>query len=297
MDFEVHPDLPDSLYKFAAPAGALKILETGTLKFSRPTLFNDEFDMRVNLRLDIDEAAAIELALERLWEGLHGQDPILADNRLGQGVSSMRQRGVPDSARGEFDAFFRPTVKEQVEQASAMAHRLAEDLGRECARMKVLCLSANPTAAQLWGNYADSLTGAALRFSTRSEPRGFLREARPVTYSDEAPVLHTTESFADLMAGRRETDSSLLQSQFFYTKTTDWAPEREWRIVAGFGWKPDDPTELVPFSPRELEAVVLGTRASPEFREKVTRLVGQRYPHARIQELRRPREGMGYEIA
>lgn len=293
---EAHAQLPTSLYKFAAPAGVRAILEAGTLKFSRPGLFNDEFDTRVNLGVELDAELVIQLTLDRLWESAYAPEAVVAENDLGRALRSMRA-AAGQADRHKFDEYFRPTIAGTVEQAAASAERLSDKLALECSKFKVLCLSESGTAAQLWGNYAADLTGAALKFSTRSDPDSFFLQARPITYSKAAPVVHTTESFADLIAGRAVTDPDRVGELFLYTKSIDWAPEREWRVVAGCGWKPECEEEFIEFDPNALEAVVLGSRASPEFQEEIERLVRRKYPQARIQTIARPRAGTEYEIA
>jgi hypothetical protein len=49
MAVEPHPDLPPSLYKYCSQDAARAILSSKTLRFSRPGLFNDGFDLRIEL--------------------------------------------------------------------------------------------------------------------------------------------------------------------------------------------------------------------------------------------------------
>lgn len=189
-----------------------------------------------------------------------------------------------------------PTVRQLVATRREWATRMCEALGDECSTNKVLCLSDTGISASLWGHYTDNMSGVALKFAPDRDSDSLFLAAYPVDYVDQVPVLHDTQSFADLLSGKGGTNDTYLRNLFLYTKTMDWAPEREWRIVAGEGWEPQLETELVPFAREDLAAVIFGTRAGPEFRDAVTGLVRDRYPLCGLQELRRSNVGLNYEI-
>lgn len=295
MTVEPHPDLPPSLYKYCSQDAARAILSNQTLQFSRPGLFNDGFDLRIALAINIDEKAVIERALDQIYEGAYGPEPFLPGNKLGALLLLMR---VFFRNKPEPDAFreaIRPAIEELIANRKNMLRQLCDELAAETAKFKVLCLSSSGTIAPMWGNYADNIHGAALHFAPREEDSLFLA-ARPVSYVDHDPILFDDQGFTDWLSGRRGLGDSDLLSQFLYTKTAEWAPEREWRIVAGNGWKPDDEREYVEFSTRDLEAVVFGFRSNATFRGEITKLVTERYPECRLREMRLADGQMTYEI-
>jgi len=296
MAFQPHPDLPPALFKYATPVAATAILESGTLQFSRPSLFNDDFDLRINLAIEVDEDQVVGLALDQMWEALFGPEQIPPGNVMGVMLLAIRQLQRGHMDRAAFDEFMTPTVRQQVATRREWATGMAEALGEECSTYKVLCLSDTGTSANLWGHYTNNMSGVALKFAPDRNSDSFFLAASPVTYVDQVPSLHSTESFADLLSGRGGSNDAQLRDLFLYTKTMDWAPEREWRVVAGEGWEPAQETELVRFAREDLAAVIFGTRATPEFREAVAELVHGHYPLCRFQELRRSRVGLNYEI-
>ncbi|MGX1259989.1 DUF2971 domain-containing protein [Sinorhizobium fredii] len=294
MTVEPHPHLPPSLYKYCSQNAARAILGNKTLQFSRPGLFNDGFDLRIELAINIDEKAVVERALDQIYEGAYGPKPFPVGNTLGALLLLMRffpGKPEPDA----FKEAMRPCIEELVANRKTMLRQLCDELATETAKFKVLCLSSSGTIAPMWGNYAENICGAALQFAPREEDSLFLT-ARPVTYVDHEPVLFDDQGFIDWLSGRRGLDDSDLFSQFLYTKTADWASEREWRIVAGYGWQPQEDREYVEFSARDLEAVVFGFRANAEFREEIATLVTERYPECRLREMRRVAGEMAYEI-
>ena len=295
MTIEPHPDFPPSLYKYCSQDAARATLSNKTLQFSQPGLFNDGFDLRIALAINIDEKAVIERALDQIYEGAYGPKPFPPGNKLGAFLLLTRVfvpgKPEPDAFKGAI----RPEIEELVANRKNMLRQLCDAVAAETSKLKVLCLSSSGTIAPMWGNYAENIRGAALQFAPREEDSLFLL-ARPVSYLDHEPVLFDDQGFTDWLSGRRGLNDSDLLSQFLYTKTAGWAPEREWRIVAGHGWKPDDEREYVEFSTRDLQAVVFGVRSDAAFREEITKLVAERYPECRPREIRPAAGQMAYEI-
>lgn len=63
MAFDAHPELRASPYKYTTANTALLIVHT--LQVSGSTVFNDLFDMDINLGIEIgDEAAVVERIME-----------------------------------------------------------------------------------------------------------------------------------------------------------------------------------------------------------------------------------------
>lgn len=253
------------------------------------------FDLRIELAMKIDESAVIERALHQIYEGAFGPDPFPPGNLFGAMLVMMRLylRGNPEPEA--FKDELRPTIAGLVANRKSMLRQLRDAMATETAKLKVLCLSSSGTIAPMWGHYAENIHGAVLQFAPREEDSLFLM-ARPAVYVDHEPVLFDDQGFTDWLSGRRGLDESDLFSQFLYTKTAEWAYEREWRIVAGNGWKPDDEREYVDFSARDLEAVVFGFRSGAAFREEIAKFVGERYPECRLREMRRSDGQMAYEI-
>lgn len=100
MLIQPHPNLPDSLYKYASPKAAQEILQNGTLKFGRPGTFDDEFEMRLNFAMSIDEEPVIAGALDQIWESTYGPLPFPAGNKFGRALLAMRARQAHRRNRG-----------------------------------------------------------------------------------------------------------------------------------------------------------------------------------------------------
>lgn len=135
----------------------------------------------------------------------------------------------------------------------------------------ILSLTETPTNQAMWAHYSDSHKGFLLAFDT-SNP--FFHGGRPGI--GEFHYLRRVQ-YKD----RTDGGSSLVQltgADVFLTKASDWAYEREWRMIAPLGNNPenppgDDEVVLFDFPPHALIEVVVGARSTPDFRANLSRLV------------------------
>ncbi len=138
-----------------------------------------------------------------------------------------------------------------------------------------LSLSATKTNILMWSHYAQNHEGYALGFNAKHEYLN--RGVQKVIYSDQRPFLDPTQP---------KQDASL-----FYTKSTDWSYEREYRKIQGFVEPIDLPNgnTLLPFPdqvpsvddpelfkvrlfdfPKEaISSVVFGWRSSDDLQQQV----------------------------
>ncbi len=289
--------VPDDLYKYTSENSALAILRNQSLKFSRPGLFNDDFDMRVTLEYEVDiNLAATEVA-ERLWKVSAGLDVATADNIFGELLRSLTvYEAQAVSNRDAMVESIRSTVRDHLERdLPSQFPILSRQLAAFSAKMKVLCLSHSPLIQPMWASYADDLSGAVLHFGPRSEDSIFLN-ARAVEYQGNNPVLMDHDNIVDWLSGRQSIDDEKARELFLYTKSADWSYEQEWRLVAGEGVKPQEEIEYWPFAADDLKAVVFGTRASEVFRSQISTIVHEKFPGTQLKRLDRSDRARTFNI-
>ncbi|MER8512940.1 DUF2971 domain-containing protein [Mesorhizobium sp. M1060] len=295
MAFQSHPDLPASLYKYTTANTALLILQNGTLQVSRPTVFNDLFDMNINLGIEVgNEPAVVEQILDQLWEGLYGSGPLQDRNSLGRGIALMRQFFTDPKNPEEWRNDMRTGIAEGVHNRHAIAQDLSAKLAEQCAIFKILCLSDSGTIAPMWGTYADTLQGVVLQFTPKTE-ESFFRAALPVRY-EGPPIVLNEQQYVDWRSGRLALDDIDLFSMFVFTKDHAWSYEHEWRIFFGAGHKPDADREYEDFAPEDLETVIFGNRIDADIQGKIAALVADRYKACRLRRVVKPVAGAAYVI-
>lgn len=128
-------------------------------------------------------------------------------------------------------------------------------------RYRIYCLSLKPDNQLMWGHYADHHRGVCLEFNARTRDFGLAIE---VEYKTTCPQY----SLAD------ETDMSPL-----YTKSADWAYEREYRVIAqeakeaiGSDTLMTNDDGFFQFSQGALVSVIVGSSVATSIAREVTEL-------------------------
>lgn len=70
-----------------------------------------------------------------------------------------------------------------------------------------------------------------------------------------------------------------MSEKFMYTKSADWAYERELRIVSGHGRNKDADFEDLKFGAQELASVFFGVNADQDFIRDTLAILDEMYPH------------------
>lgn len=118
-------------------------------------------------------------------------------------------------------------------------HDLLRKAAQEGFLWGVCCFTLDPSNRLMWGHYGDGHKGVCLEFQTRRLEM-FSNRIRPVIYSDETRVIERWEEFVP---------------KGFLQKTTHWAYEKEWRLLAGGDM-------YMPYPRAALSAVIFGAKAS-----------------------------------
>jgi Protein of unknown function (DUF2971) len=138
----------------------------------------------------------------------------------------------------------------------------------------------------MWAYYAEQHQGLVLRFNSVPELDSPWVTARPIVYHADMPRLLDANFLADLWSGRATLEPRTLD-RLVYTKSIEWAHEREWRIYSGDGRDANAQYEDIAFHQRELEAVIFGCRMPTEDRNAFSELIGESYPGAEILQVQR----------
>lgn len=280
----------DRYFKYFSPAGARSTLTDGTLRWSRPSRFNDLFDMAVPYSTDFDASYVMQRALDLMWERVQhpGQRPPI--NQMGVilqlfGPHFLRQ------GREQFDKDMRPGLEETFAQFPERMDVFGKEIVERLKSTKVLCLSRVHDDNTMWALYADDHRGLLLEFANADGVDSVYRVAMPVNYSDRAPPILDDEGLANFLAGNI-TLAPDFADPLMFLKSTHWRYEQELRIVSGEGRDPSAEFEDLPFHPRELVAVYFGARAA-ELREELEPVVVEKYPHVQRWQAS---QGKGFQI-
>lgn len=291
---DICSEVPEKLYKYASRDAVRAILNNKSIMFSRPTCYNDDFDLKLNFDFEVDNEAVISAAVEKMWRMLNDPNAVFADNAMGRALQNMRSNYAGGSEEA-FNIYMNAGLNENLKNMKTRFATLSDQVAEYSERMKLFCLSSQGTTAPMWGLYAENIKGAVLCFSHQSTDSIFLN-AKPVNYvgGELRPIDNTAA--IEWLSGSKAIDEYVSPNLFLYSKHVDWQFEREWRVVAGEGWQPDEEREFVEFSKDDLYSVIFGIRTDSAFINEISSLVAQKYPDTKIQKIIRARYGLKYEI-
>lgn len=235
--------------------------------------------MQFQLHLNVDKPRVKAAALDKMWNAK--DEPLTAENLYGEFVRNIRV-ALPSLSRERFYHEFGEAIDESFEWLAGELPRLNQETSRHMSTSKVLCLTELPDNTLLWAHYADSHRGAVLQFRSVDGLDSPWTEARPIDYVQRIPPLIDEEMLADLISGRATIDVQKVIRRIVYTKSSEWAYEREWRIHAGDGRTVSAPHEDIPFHEKELDALIFGCRMPQSQISELALLAKVRYPHIQL---------------
>lgn len=269
----------DRYFKYLSPGAAVPTVTNGTLRWSRPTRFNDLFDMSVPFSTEFDADALVPRSLELMWERVTnpGSKPIV--NKLSFALEEHREAFLAMGKR-KFMEDMRVGVEQSLNDLPGVLEKFSGEFMDYLSTVKVLCLSSVNDDNGMWGLYAGDNQGLVLEFANQPGLDSVFQLAKPINYSDRPPSMLTDEAMSEFMAGDRKLDGKIADPLMYY-KTTRWRDESELRLVSGEGRLPKEEVEDVRFHPRELVAAYFGARASA-LRAELEPVIRQKFPHAKL---------------
>ncbi len=252
--------IPEHLFKYFQPE-RIDVLTTGLIRYTPPSAFNDPFD------------------------GRPGVATYASDDEVLTIIRSLKKTKLPYSRRGH-PRSRREVIRRWMSGLLEQSPRMSEASCLEFFRgMKLIIQSMNrrsidetigilsfseiPDNLLMWSHYAASHSGFVLGFNTEHQyfraPNGLngdSRRLKRIVYRSTRPYLHV-----------KDVD---IESTFL-TKSTEWAYEREWRMLQHlseadrtFAQEPY-PIHLFQFPLDAINEVIVGAMAPQEFKESLWR--------------------------
>ena len=272
---------PNTFFKYMTAKVAKIVLINHTLRWNSPLLFDDPFDVLRNFKLgfDIEEITqpvvneVIKLIYRRVTSGTHSTPFIEKNWKRPQKLNSA-QRDIILSSR--LPKFTRHVIKRNNDNSKKQWTKFIPEF-------RILCLSELSDNLCMWSLYSDSHKGAVIELKCIDE-FDCKWEAKPVTYQNSPPILATKQEYIKHVTGQNllNVDQWSYYEPCVHTKTTDWAYQKEWRIVSF-----SSPGELghysdYSFRPREVRSVYLGCEISDKDANDIISLLKYNLNHVKV---------------
>lgn len=216
-----------SLYKYIRPE-RIDVLQNRMIRFTQPGALNDPFELRPRFETLISEAEAmanidgmpidLDPVLHQAYELLtREQRSMMPYESLAELVRAVFET---EEGRASVSAAILNIFESMKDIAPPLREQLYETLN---SNVGILSVSEVPDNLLMWAHYTDSHRGLVLEFDerhpffnrrrTQNDEFYFLRK---VIYSDNPPA---------------STLLTLDGDAVFVTKASQWAYEREWRML------------------------------------------------------------------
>lgn len=271
----------DHFYKFMSCDTAKIVLETSSLRWSKPSQFNDPFDHQVSFQFPYSKEEFSSALATKLEQLVYGKEPnFVVSTLLSKMVLLLRSKKdiIPKEK-------VISTIIQGCEESGARTQDYRDDINSfmnaSINQSRVLCVTEHSKNVVMWSHYADSHKGICLRLQCIDEIDNALLAAEPVTYTDSFPVLLELEEQICYLTGEHQDDMGKLLRNIAYMKHEDWGYEKEWRIH-----RPHESNEGNyndwPEDPRVFGAIYFGCRINKKEAILLTKLINIKYPHMEI---------------
>ena len=256
-------------YKYLTTNAGIATLQNMTTKWSSPLLFNDPWDMQMKMQFSFsyDELKdAITKELEQLV--YQDEEPIFINHHLyfPMIVKLLRK----NKHRIPKDQIIEQS-KLGLDEGTINSQKILEDLNgiwkEEVRDSRVFCVSEDCENRLMWTHYADEYRGIVIKFKCLPEFDTALCAAEKIMYTSSAPTIDfSLEDYVKEMTGQSDKKKNIAH-EYTYTKSDDWAYEKEWRCRAKVHPDRGNVEDLFDFSkilPQEIDSVFFGFKISEE---------------------------------
>lgn len=242
--------MPTKLYKYLKfSVNSLRAITEAEIFYTEPRKFNDPLDCSPSIAIDI-ERIDLERVLYRMLRKRVG--PKRAKGKIGDlryFFSQCRDYRVADSLA-------------ERNHMRCLGNDILAELTNELGSDGVFALSASWRSVLMWSHYADEHRGLCIEYDTSDQIHPRLR---PVNYRSPRAI-----NASDLLLWKLRDDehakARVLQT-YFYTKSSEWRYEREWRDVSE-----SSGVKEVPF---RISAILFGFRCDSSIITSIVKLVNE----------------------
>jgi len=222
----------DYFVKYMTSNTAKRILESLQVKWSSPLLFNDPFDIQIDLRFDFDDDQLVRALKDEVNNLVYGTEEPQGDNsnlffRMLKILRSIRDHVL----RSKFESEMEDAIKEGAGNLSRALSEEASKWRSVLEYYRVFCVAEDHGNLLMWSHYSDMHKGAVMRFKCIPELDTALCAAIPVIYQTDMPVLANLHDWIKHITGQVRIDFKPAYYKYVSTKSQDWSYEKEWRVM------------------------------------------------------------------
>lgn len=247
--------------------GGIPLLENAEIRISNPSSLNDPFELMPRMEEMTPEQLAYRL--EHDSEFREHLKKILLDRG-----SISNESGFEEYLKNNKINFIKNFFSDEMTLASLSDHHYFQKETEEF--FGITSFSLVPDNILMWSHYADKHKGFMVEFCF-DETEAIYDCLTLVIYSNLRAEFDNLE------------DTAVRHKQLMKTmrtKSLDWAYEKEVRAI--MPWqickKKEDGSYYYSFAPKCIESVTIGVKCPVKVKAKIMQIMGDKYPHAKINE-------------
>lgn len=261
---------------------AKAVLENSTLRWTKPSEFNDPFDHQVSFKFNFSKeelAESLFKEIERLvysdMEVAYVEETLL--NKMVVMLKAVKDK-IP---KPELLSQLEKGCIESSENLEFYISKINDLLESTLNQSRVLCVAETNENVVMWSHYADSHKGISLRLECVDEVDTSLLVAKPVTYTDTFPSFIELDEHVKYLTGQQSSKVSSFFMNAAYLKHSDWAYESEWRLHRPHEYEhgefSDWAEDITVFG-----AIYFGCRIDPSHASDLMELIETKYPKMEV---------------
>jgi len=291
-----------TLYKYLTP-NLKVILNNLEIRFTQPEFFNDPFESFPFIQQIMTESVFDNLFASKFPE--YNTDKFINESIANTLEENFHTLSLEQRVQVENNQQLINDLKLQLgDLASAMKQIFSQSSNSEWLKLSekikekannnfgIFCLTEKNDNLIMWSHYADSHRGFLIGFDSshpffdqKTSKSDTIRALKPIIYSNKRlPLTLLNEN------GSEEAAAEELISKFFYTKSTHWEAEREWRMILPLKDASKIVNEFYLFNvpPSAITEVILGCKMQQADKEEILLLVKNhnQFSHINIKEAR-----------
>jgi hypothetical protein len=289
MKFQL-PPAGTILYKYYPPETMGRVLSNGKTRFSPLIEFNDPFELNTH---EVDAFSEFEFGhalANEIYEVLLSGEEISGSGPIVELVRAYARGEIKDISQYDFAMNLGVAMarKKIIRVPSPLTQKVQLRLAKI---MGAFCLSETFDNLLMWSHYAKNHEGFVLGIDPWQVGDAF-RAMAPVSYQETYPTSKDARSAASTYLGRekgRQESGMKTAYRWFFTKSKEWAYEREWRAIRDSGCDPvadhksyDINSQLVDIPPAAMYSLHVGCRSSHEVAAEYVARAREIHPNIKV---------------
>jgi hypothetical protein len=217
--------------------------------YADPNTFNDPFDCKPSIINDIEDYKILERIYYQMALQIWGKE---------QTIKNINYCRHYSTQYGDF----RSDKKAQQSYIYNLEREIHNCLYKKLGEIGVFSLSENWNCSLMWSHYADNHKGICIGYDTSSLPG--VTSPKKINYNKPRTI--SMSLIKEWILKKSTSAKDEIKQSFFFTKSSEWEYEQEWRDIA----KPNG----IRYAPYDIHSIYFGMNCSLVIQATILKLMG-----------------------